>query len=105
MTYVDDPDLGMTQITVGARDVLTLRLDGVTSFAARCPEQYAALIECAAFVNWRRLELGERAILPWRSGWMIRAPRHNAPRWITPDSAPLGEAHRLAAPRGGHRGV
>ncbi len=69
MTYVDEPDLGMTRITVGKGDVLTLRLDEVTGFAARCPEQYAALIECVAFVNYRRLELGDRSILAL-SFWM-----------------------------------
>jgi hypothetical protein len=63
MTYVDDPDAGMTRITVGAGDVLTLQLGKVADFAARCPEQYAALIECVAFVNWRRLDIGERSIL------------------------------------------
>jgi hypothetical protein len=63
MTYVDEPDAGMTQVTVGAGDVLTLHLDGVDEFAGRCPEQYDALIEWVAFVNWRRIEVGERAII------------------------------------------
>ena len=44
-------------------DVLTLQLDDVAEFAERCPEQYAALVECSAFVNWRRIEIGERPIL------------------------------------------
>jgi hypothetical protein len=35
----------------------------VDEFAARCPEQYAALIECAGFVNWRRSSEGEGAVL------------------------------------------
>jgi hypothetical protein len=43
--------------------VLTLQLDGVDEFAARCPEQYAALVECAAFVNWRRSSAGDGAVL------------------------------------------
>jgi len=43
--------------------VLTLQLDDAADFAARCPEQYAALVECSAFVNWRRIEVGERPIL------------------------------------------
>jgi hypothetical protein len=35
---------------------VTLRLDHVRDFRRRCPEQYAALIECSAFVNWRAAE-------------------------------------------------
>jgi len=62
LTYVDDPDAGMTKVMVGPGDVLTLQIDAFSAFAARCPEQYAALIECGAFVNWRRVVRGERAI-------------------------------------------
>jgi len=63
VTHVDEPDLGMTRVTVGAGDVLTLQLDGVEGFARRCPEQYEALIECAAFVNLRRIEMGDCPIV------------------------------------------
>ena len=63
LTYVDEPDNGMTKITIEPGSVLTLQLDGVSSFAERCPEQYAAVIECTAFVNWRRLEFGDPAVL------------------------------------------
>jgi hypothetical protein len=63
LTYVDEPDAGMTKVTVGAGDVLALQLDEVNEFAGRCPDLYDTLIECAAFVNWRRIEIGERPIL------------------------------------------
>jgi len=63
LSYVDNPEAGMTTIIVGAGDVLTLQLNVIDEFADRCPEQYAALIECAAFVNWRRIEVGERPII------------------------------------------
>lgn len=63
LTYVDDPATGMTRVTVGAGDVLTLQIEAVDEFARRCPEQYDALIECSAFVNWRRIETGERPII------------------------------------------
>ena len=43
--------------------VLTLELDGVDGFADRCPEQYRAVVDCCAFVNWRRIEVGEPAVL------------------------------------------
>jgi hypothetical protein len=62
LTYRDEDD-GMASVVVDAGDVLTLQLDDGRAFGARCPEQYAALIEGSAFVNWRRIELGDRPIL------------------------------------------
>lgn len=63
MTYVDDRDAGMSRVTVEPGEVLTLQLESIDGFATRCPEQYAALIECTAFVNWRRIETGDNAVL------------------------------------------
>jgi hypothetical protein len=63
MTCVDDPDAGMSAITVEPGGVLTLQLEDVNAFAERCPEQYAALLEVTAFVNWRRIDTGEPAVL------------------------------------------
>lgn len=62
LTYADEDD-GMRSFTVSPEDVLTLRLDDAGAFAARCPEQYDAVVECSAFVNWRRIEEGRRPIL------------------------------------------
>jgi len=62
LTSVDE-DGGMTGLVVAAGDVLTLRLEEGKAFRDRCPNLYGAIIECAAFVNWRRLEVGERAII------------------------------------------
>ena len=62
LTYRDEKD-GIASVTVGPGDVLTLQLDEGSAFASRCPEQYAAMIEAAAFVNWRRIEGGLRPIL------------------------------------------
>ena len=59
----DEPDSGLMAISVGPGDVLTLQLVAVKAFARRCPEQYAAVIECAAFVNWTRIESGNRPIV------------------------------------------
>jgi hypothetical protein len=61
----DDPDGGMVAPAVAATegDVLTLELDDVGTFMAKCPEQYAALVECAASVNWSRTHNGQRPIL------------------------------------------
>ncbi len=63
MSYRDDPGAGMTSVHVDRGQAVTVHLDDATEFAARCPEQYAALVECAAFVNWRRVERGEDAIV------------------------------------------
>ena len=63
MSYLDDPPAGMTSVHVSPGDLLVLQLEDVDSFARRCAEQYEAIIECTAFVNWRRIEQGEMAVL------------------------------------------
>ena len=62
LTYLDDPEAGMTAIHA-TDGVMALQLEHVDDFICRCPEQYAALIDCSAFVNWRRIEMGEAAVL------------------------------------------
>jgi hypothetical protein len=62
-TSIDAPDDGMTSIHCAPGTVMTLELENVRRFAQRCPEQYNALIEAAAFVNWRRIEVGEPSVL------------------------------------------
>lgn len=63
MTSLDDSDAGMSVIHCPTGSVVTLALGDVTDFASRCPEQYDALVECAAFVNWRRIEQDEGSVL------------------------------------------
>jgi hypothetical protein len=63
MTYVDDPDAGMSSVTVEPGKCLTLQLDGADEFARQCPEQFAALLDSVAFVNWRRIQQGHSAVL------------------------------------------
>ena len=63
MTSLDVPEDGMTQLHCAPGTVLTLQLDNVREFRRKCPEQYAALIECSAFVNWRRNETKEASVL------------------------------------------
>jgi hypothetical protein len=62
LTYADDDD-GMRSITVPKGEVLTLELDGAADLKRRCPEQYEAVLECTAFVNWHRMERGEPPVL------------------------------------------
>ena len=63
MTYLDDPAAGMSSIHVASGDVVVLCISAVTEFRKRCPEIYDALIECSAFVNYRRIERGAPAVL------------------------------------------
>jgi hypothetical protein len=63
MTSLDKPDDAMTSIHAPKDRVLTLQLENVAPFREQHPELYAAIIECSAFVNWRRLEVGEPAVL------------------------------------------
>jgi hypothetical protein len=63
LTSIDEPGDEMSTVHCVKGSVLTLELQSVRDFRRRCPEQYAALIECSAFVNWRRLEVGEAAVL------------------------------------------
>ena len=63
LSYVDDPDAGMTSVVVAPGEILVLRLEGIGRFAETCPDLAAALPDSAAFVNWRRLERGDAAVL------------------------------------------
>ena len=63
MTSIDDPDAAMSRVHAGDGGIVILQLDDVDDFAARLPEQYAAILEASAFVNWRRIEQGGGAVL------------------------------------------
>ena len=76
MTCSDDPDSGMIAEAVQPGELLTLRLVDAPAFKERCPDQYEALIECAAFVNYRRVEQGDGPVLSLLiEGW-FSAPAH-----------------------------
>jgi len=63
MTSVDAARDGLTAITVPPGGVVVLRIDDPFDFRRRCPEQFDALIECSAFVNFRRTEVGDPPVL------------------------------------------
>jgi hypothetical protein len=63
MTSLDAPDDGMSSVHVASGDVLVLCISGAGDLKKRCPDIYDALVECSAFVNWRRIEQGEQAVL------------------------------------------
>jgi RNAse (barnase) inhibitor barstar len=63
MTCLDDPSAGMTAIHAPVGGIVVLQLEDVDDFARRCPKQYEAIVQCAAFVNWRRIDKGDQAVL------------------------------------------
>ena len=63
MGYVDDPTAGMSSVWVQPGEVLVLRIENAAEFKRRCPGLWLAFLECAAFVNWRRIDRGGAAIL------------------------------------------
>jgi hypothetical protein len=63
MTSLDQPSDGMSRVHAEAGSVVTLQLDHVTPFRDQHPDLYAAIVECSAFVNWRRLKVGEPPVL------------------------------------------
>lgn len=60
MSYLDDPEAGMTSIHGTVSDPVVLQVDNIDRLPT---ELYLAIVECAAFVNWRRIETGDSAIL------------------------------------------
>ena len=63
MTSLDAPKEGMSSVHVANGDILVLCISGARDLKKRCPEIYDALVECSAFVNYRRIETGGQAIL------------------------------------------
>lgn len=65
LTDADRPETGMLarEVCAGPGDVLTIQIDGVDDFAERCPWQFKTLVHAVAFVNHRRIAVGDRPIL------------------------------------------
>ncbi len=63
LSYLDDPSDGLNQVHALPGGVVTLQIDHIDDFAERCPDLYEELIDCAAFVNWRRLDVGQGPVL------------------------------------------
>ncbi len=62
-THADDAESGMVANPIASGDLLTLAISDAAEFKQRCPKQFDALIECTAFVNYRRREVGNGPIL------------------------------------------
>jgi hypothetical protein len=63
MTCLDRSDDGMTSIHVAPGAVLGLEIDDAAYLKREHAEQYDAIVECSAFVNWRRIERGLPPVL------------------------------------------
>jgi hypothetical protein len=80
LTSVDLPDDGMSAVTANPGGTLILTIDNPFDFRRRCPEQYDALIECSAIVNFRREEGGEGPVIA-----LLLNGRNN--EWLVQQSA------------------
>lgn len=63
MGYLDEPDAGMSAVSVQPGEILVLEVKSAGAFKSAAPSLWLAFLECVAFVNWRRVEGGARPIL------------------------------------------
>lgn len=64
MTWLDDaPEESLSKVTCPKGEVVVLQLEHAADFALREPAIFEELLDCTAFVNWRRIEKGIEAIL------------------------------------------
>lgn len=63
LTSLDEPADGMTTVHVQPPEVLTLHIDHAAAWSRRDPEMFRAMVDGAAFVNWRRLEMGQPPVI------------------------------------------
>jgi predicted deacylase len=63
MTSLDEPDHGMTTVSVEKGGMVVLQLDAIDQMRDQCRRAYDDLLECSAFVNWRRMETGLKPVL------------------------------------------
>ena len=63
MTSIDEPLDGLSKIHGTKEAGICLDLGDCTSFAKRCPQQYEAIVDSSAFVNYRRIATGEEPVI------------------------------------------
>lgn len=63
MGYLDDPESGMSQLTVEPNEMVVLELIGTTEFLYRRPDIFNNLLKSTTFVNQRRIVAGYGPIL------------------------------------------
>ena len=59
MSHLGVPEAGMTRVGIEPGGVLVIEIAKAIGFRGRCPEQFAELVECTAFVNHRFEEAGQ----------------------------------------------
>jgi len=60
MTFLDDKESEMTtKIWVNKGELIVMKLENTDELKKRAMNIYLDLIECSAFVNYRRIEVGE----------------------------------------------
>jgi RNAse (barnase) inhibitor barstar len=63
MTYLDDPDAGMSSVHGTTCDPVVLQIDHIDDVHQCDSAMYERIVDCSAFVNWRRIEKGDPPIL------------------------------------------
>ncbi|MEL7185681.1 MAG: barstar family protein [Pseudomonadota bacterium] len=63
MTSIDAPDDGMSGIHCEKDGFLTIELENVNELRGNRIEYFEAVVDCVAFVNWRRIETGDKPVL------------------------------------------
>ncbi len=63
LTSLDAPADGMTRVTVPKGGILVLQIDHFEQLKHHRPDVVDVIVECAAFVNWRRLEQNTPAVI------------------------------------------
>ena len=63
MTSLDAPEDGLSGVHVEEGSVLTLQILNYKGLKEEAREVCDGLIECSAFVNWRRIEQGRAPVL------------------------------------------
>jgi hypothetical protein len=63
MSYLDDSGAGMSRYSVTPGELFLLEVADTEDFERRVAQVFQAFMECAAFVNRRRTDVGEPPVL------------------------------------------
>ena len=63
LSDLDDPDAGMTSIHVEKGNVMVIELMDAKALRLKYRDIYDVIVECSSFVNMRRIDLGQPAVL------------------------------------------
>ena len=63
MSSLSDPEDGMSLVHCAKGQVVILQVEYAAELKANHRDIYEALVECAAFVNWRLIGVGEPPVL------------------------------------------